>query len=275
MDGQPRTLTINGARYTRSDADYSQQIDRVCAMLGEEMYHVLTESEAIIAGGAILSAFTHQEINDIDVYFKSKESMARAFVRLTKKWDSVYLGHTDKSITLKDRDTNATVQFIYFDYFASAEAVFEAFDFTVCMAAIELGTLSFVSHQDFISDMASRTIHFNKGTRFPYVSLARTKKYQERGYTIGHGNLLAIAHACAQIPISSWEQAKHQLGGIYGDQIILAIEKDEAFSAERLHYLLTQVQEYKPINHSDYEAIFKELTGKSPNEINDVNELPS
>lgn len=256
MEDQPRTLNINGVRYVRSDADYRAQIEKVADMLGAEMLPALMEAKAIVAGGAILSAFTHQEINDIDVYFPSKKAMAQAFLRVTEGWDSVYLGHTDKSITLKDRDTNATVQFIYFDYFDSAEAVFEAFDFTVCMAAIELDTLSFVAHSDFVSDMASRTLHFNRGTRFPYISLVRTKKYQERGYKIGKGNLLAIANACAGMPIASWEEARHQLGGVYGYEIDLEIEKDAEFTQDALHLVLTSIKEDRPmITHTDYDEI--------------------
>lgn len=260
MEEQPRTLTINGARYTRSDVDYQNQIDTVCNSIGQEMFSALVEAEAIIAGGALLSAFTHQEINDIDVYFKSKRQMAEAFIKLTEHWDTVYLGHTDKSITLKDRETEAVVQFIYFDVFANAEEVFKAFDFTVCMAAIELSTLSFVAHEDFISDMASRTLHFNNGTRFPYISLVRTKKYQERGYKIGKGNLLAIAHACAQVPIKSWDEALYQVGGVYGHGIDLEIKEGTEFSVEALHKVLTNIKDSRPfITDNDYDAILSEM----------------
>jgi hypothetical protein len=256
MDDQPRTLTINGAQYVRSDADYQYQIDKVCDMLGQPMLEALVEAEAMVAGGSILSAFTHQDINDIDVYFPSKEAMAKAFLAVTEGWESVYLGHTDKSITLKDRDTEATVQFIYFDYFKTPEQIFEAFDFTVCMAAIELSTFSFVAHQSFISDMASRTLHFNRGTRFPYISLVRTKKYQERGYKIGKGSLLAIANACAGMPINSWDDARNQLGGVYGYEIDLKIEENTEFTQEALHNVLTEIKEDRPmIVHNDYDEI--------------------
>lgn len=255
-------LQINGATYVRSDADYQDQIDKVCSHLGDDMFEALTEADAIIAGGAILSAFTHQDINDIDVYFRDRESMMKAFVKVTRDWESIYLGHTDKSITLKDKGSETIVQFIYFDFFATPEDIFQAFDFTVCMAAIELGTLAFVAHKDFISDMASRTLHFNPGTKFPYISLIRTKKYQERGYKIGRGHLLAIANACARMPINNWHQAKYQLGGVYGDQIILQIDNDETFTTERLHTLLTELKDYVHIDRSDYPVLFRELTGQ-------------
>lgn len=257
-----RVIEINGERYIRSDVDYQKQIDAVCRMLGDDMFKALKEADAIIAGGALISAFTHKDINDIDVYFRSKEQMAEAFVRVTENWDSVYLGHTDKSITLKDRETDTIIQFIYFDYFDTPDSIFEAFDFTICMSAIEPKDLSFACSKDFISDIASRTIHFNPGTRFPYISLLRTKKYQERGYKIGRGNLLAIANACAQLPIQNWAQAKYQLGGVYGNEITIAQEEDKPFSPKLLHELLTELKENSSVRYSNYNEIYKELTGK-------------
>lgn len=266
---QNRVITIDGEQYTKTNADYAAQTEAVIGALGEEMYSALSEAEAIIAGGAILSVFTHQPINDIDVYFKDKKSLADAFVKVTKEWGTVYLGHTDKSITLKDRETETIVQFIYFDYFKDAEAVFESFDFTVCMAAIELSEETndvLTLGKDFLSDVASRTLHFNAGTKFPYVSLVRTRKYVDRGYKIGKGNLLAIAMACAEKRIVNWQMAKYQLGGVYGNQFELEVknygqEDEEPFTIDRLIELTTKVKETTTV-HCDYPEIYLQLTGK-------------
>lgn len=260
-----RTLEINGEKYVKQGADFQRQIENTVGLLGVEMHDALVEAKAILAGGAVLSNFTHEEVNDVDVYFRSKESMTEAFIRVTKDWDTVYLGHTDKSITLKDRETEAVVQFIYFEYFENAEAVFEAFDFTVCMAAVEMhgeNNYELVMHPQFLSDVASRTLHFNNGTRFPYTSLVRTRKYAEKGFKLGKGNLLAIGAACATKPITSWDDAREQLGGVYGYQISLQIDEQQEFTQQALHNVLTAIREnsysWEPKN---YEDIYKELTG--------------
>ena len=158
--------------------------------------------------------------------------MTKAFVKITDDWENVYLGHTDKSIRIRDLETGATVQFIHFDYFDNLDEVFEAFDFTVCMAGIDLKDGTLHMSPDFLSDVTSRTLHFNRGTRFPYISLIRTKKYQEKGYKICKGSILAIANACAQWKISTWEQAKEQLGGVYGYEIDVTVGKDVQFSQD-------------------------------------------
>lgn len=259
-----RTVTLNGVKYVKQGAEFDEQTQKAMDCLGPEMGLALAKNNAIIAGGAILSQFTHQEVNDVDVYFRSMEDLARAFVDVTKDWESVYLGHTDKSITLKDRETEAMVQFIYFDFFDSAEAVFEAFDFTVCMVAIELHEekSELVMHPKFLSDVASRTLHFNNGTRYPYISLIRTKKYQERGYKIGRGNVLAIALACATRPINSWDDAKEQLGGVYGNAIELRVNDGEEFSQDKLHDVVTQISDKNDyVNTSNFEKLYLELTG--------------
>jgi len=275
-----RTIEINGNKYIKQDSDFKSQIDNTLDLLGLEMFEALNEANAIIAGGAVLSNFTHQEVKDVDVYFRDKESMVKAFIRLTRSWDSVYLGHTDKSITMKDRDSGIIVQFIYFDYFPNAEAVFKAFDFTVCMVAIELNTgkQELVMHPSFLGDAISRTLHFNAGTKFPYISLVRTRKYKEKGYKIGKGNLLSIAVACASRPITSWDEAKEQLGGVYGYQVDLEINESTPFSTEKLHEVITGIKEQKfSVNFSDYENLIMILTGKSSNdyfiELNEIEQL--
>lgn len=272
-----KTLVVNGVKYVKQGADFQKQTDKVVDLLGVDMYRVLSSCRAIIAGGAVLSTFTNQDVHDVDVYFRSREDLVKAFLEITKDWEGIYLGNSDKSITLKDRDTGAIVQFIYFDYFKDADAVFEAFDFTVCMAAVELnsdeqGDYELVLHPSFLSDMATRTLKFNAGTHFPYISLIRTKKYIERGYVIGKGNLLAIAIACASKPIQTWDEARYQLGGVYGNEIQLEIEQGTEFSQEKLHEIVTRIKDNAPsIYNQDYERLFFELTsykyGTTPNTV--------
>lgn len=266
-----RAIVINGVKYVKQDTEFETQIENTVDLLGFDMYQALTKAKAIIAGGAVLSNFTHQEVKDVDVYFRSKESMINAFIELTRDWNSIYLGHTDKSITLKDRESNMIIQFICFDFFENAEAVFDAFDFTVCMAAIELGDEpELVMHPQFLSDVASRTLHFNANTKYPYISLVRTRKYKERGYKIGKGNLLSIAIACSNSPIKSWEEAKEQLGGVYGYVIDLEIDKNSEFSPEKLHEVVTRIKDQKfAPNFHDYEACIEALTGKKASDYFD------
>ena len=275
-----RIIEVNGIKYTRQGAEYNHQMKKVLSCLGENMLEAITAGRGIIAGGAITSAFTHQEINDIDVYFRSQEDLAMAFVIATTDFENIYLGHTEKSITLKDKDTDAIIQFIFFDYFKDAEAVFEAFDFTVCMGAIEVGLSpeqdQLILHPNFLGDVASRTLRFNTGTRFPYISLVRTKKYQSKGYKIGKGNLISIGVACANYPISSWADAKEQLGGVYGYEIDIKETNEDEFSQEALIEMLGEIRDdFRPYINAvgDYTKLYHELTGIDYNNYTERTEL--
>lgn len=58
------------------------EINRLKLLITEDIWEVLKEHKAIIAGGAITSIFTNQPINDIDVYFRSEEDLHRVILRL-------------------------------------------------------------------------------------------------------------------------------------------------------------------------------------------------
>lgn len=259
-------LIINGEEYRKTNIvfDFKAQMITVLDRVGNTILDACTESGAMIAGGALTSAFTHSEIKDIDIYFRSRESMVEAFLKVTKDFENVYLGHTDKSITIRDLETGSIVQFIYFDYFSNLQDVFNAFDFTVCMSGIDLSNGTLHMAPEFLSDISSRTLRFSRFTRFPYISLIRTNKYQDKGYKIGKGSILAIAQACASRKISNWDQAKEQLGGVYGDEIDVKIGKDVQFSEKTLHELLTSIPEERSfeVNLDDYKKLYKDLTGK-------------
>lgn len=258
-------MTINGVEYVRANNSYTNFADkskRVLEILGEEFMEILAEADAFIAGGAVLSVFTDVAVNDVDVYFKDKQSMATAFQKLTKDFNNIYLSHTDKSITLSDKETETIVQFIHFDFFETAQEIFDCFDFTVCMGAVSCKTGELFLSDQFMSDVASRTLHFNQGTRYPYISLIRVKKYEDKGYKIGKGHTLAIANACANLPITSWNEAKEQLGGIYGYEISGKMDRNEEFSSEEFNKVLTNLEErdWNPISSGTYEDLCDELS---------------
>lgn len=255
-------IEVNGITYYKNVSDYKRQIDKVISYLGDDMYNALKKARAFIAGGSVLSSFTNSDIHDIDVYFRDKESLVQAFLDVTVNWESIYLSHTDKSITLSDRDTGAIVQFIHFDYFKTPQDIFDCFDFTVCMACIDLSNDELMLDEEFISDMASRTLNFNIGTRYPYISLLRTKKYQEKGYKISRGQMLKIATTCSLTPIQNWDDAKSQLGGVYGDEIDAKLDSQTPFSIDRFIDILDGISDdIYPMKHQDYEELFFNLTG--------------
>lgn len=202
---------------------------------------------AYIAGGAVTSAFTNAKINDVDVYFKSRRAFEIGVYQAYE--DGLWcVAASKRAVTFADQSGNIA-QLMHFDYFPTAEDIFAAFDFTVCMGALDLDAgkkskwvgielvttgeehpeSGFVLHVDFLKHNSQRFLKFNPGTRYPLASATRVLKYQQRGYTIGKGDMMKIALAVRGVTIETWEDLKDQIGGAYGDKVVLGNE-DKPFT---------------------------------------------
>lgn len=182
---------------------------------------------AFIAGGALTSAFTNTEIKDVDLYFKTKEAFVAAIEEAYD--DGLWcLAATDRAVTFAHGES--IVQLMHFDFFPTAEAIFDAFDFTVCMAAYDIDEKQFVFHDNFMKHAAQRFLRFHSGTRYPFGSLLRVLKYQQRGYTIGKSDLLRIALCCHQSELNSWDDLARAVGGQYGEK--LKLDETKPFSID-------------------------------------------
>ncbi|NTG85830.1 hypothetical protein G6L15_06660 [Agrobacterium rhizogenes] len=180
---------------------------------------------AFAAGGAVTSVFTGKDINDVDVYFKSREAFEYAVAQAYEEgmW---CVSATKRAVTFSDQG-GAPIQFMHFDFFPTAQSIFDVFDFTVVMGAYDFDTSEFVFHDDFLKHNSQRFLRFHPGTRYPLASATRVLKYQDRGYTIGKGDILKIALAARKPKIETWEDLKDQIGGAYGEKVVLAGEGRE------------------------------------------------
>lgn len=204
---------------------------------------------AFVAGGAVTSVFTGKDINDIDMYFKTRRAFETAVYTAYEEglW---CVAASKRAVTFADRG-GVVSQLMHFDFFPTAEDIFAAFDYTIVMGALDLDagqksvynpatdkydkvgeehpTSGFIFHEDFLKHNSQRFLRFNPGTRYPLASATRVLKYQERGYTIGKGDIMKIALAVRGVKIESWEDLKDQIGGAYGDKVVLGNE-DKPFT---------------------------------------------
>ncbi|MEZ0212465.1 MAG: hypothetical protein ACAH27_05875 [Xanthobacteraceae bacterium] len=197
--------------------------------------HSPRRRSAYIAGGAITSVFTGAKINDIDLYFKSKAAFDLAVFQAYEEgmW---CVSASKRAVTFSLHDE--IVQMMHFDFFPTADDIFAAFDYTICMGAYDFDADEFVWHDDFLKHNSQRFLRFNAGTRFPLASAARVLKYQSRGYTIGKGDMMKIALAVRGVKIESWDDLKDQIGGAYGDKVVLGLE-DKPFTLDAAIEALT------------------------------------
>ncbi len=212
--------------------------DKELQKIQSAAYHFAPQG-SIVAGGALTSVFTNKEIADVDLYFKSKRDfiLGVGYAYENGMW---CVAATNRAVTFVQGDS--IVQLMHFDFFPEANDIFSCFDFTVNMAAYDNDKKEFIFHDDFLKHCSQRFLRFHNGTRYPYGSLMRVLKYQQKGYTIGKSDLLRIGLMCSQVEINSWEELADAVGGQYGEKVKLNTDKPysleaalEEFSGDEFH----------------------------------------
>ena len=193
---------------------HADQKNHILALLNTVTLNSLIEHNAILAGGAVSSAFTYREINDLDVYFRSYVDMY-GFLQSMRKTSCIVRSSSSKSILI-ELDNGQLLQVISFRVFETNEELFSSFDFHAVMGAYEFATENFVFHQSFFECNNNRRLTFNEGTSFPIVSMLRVKKYEKYGYEISKPEFLKILFACMALEIQTVGDLKEHVGGMYG-----------------------------------------------------------
>lgn len=132
-----------------------------------------------IAGGAALSAYTQQDINDIDVYFATDEQKTILSKHMRELYAGLDVFESNNATTFKRRSLK-NVQLIH-PIFTSIQQVFDKFDFTVCQIATN-GKGQFVATARAIADIESKSLKVNLFLKEKFIT--RWVKYNLYGYTM-------------------------------------------------------------------------------------------
>jgi hypothetical protein len=253
---------------------YEFEKRKLLSVVPDGLDEPLANSNAIIAGGAVSCVFTNREINDLDIYFHSKEDL-NAFLYNIEDSSNRIVSKTEKSILIVDG--KQCVQLIYFKYFPTIDDLFNSFDFTVVMGAYDFATDEFILHPDFLKDNAQRILKFNPDTSYPIISLLRVDKYKKYGYTISKSEFLRIALTCMGLDIPDYESFKSHIGGMYGvnyDNILNnELEKDK-FDLKNIVAKMADLnlhdeyfnmpKEAESLYISNYDEFVTDVTGLKP-----------
>ena len=203
-----------------------------------ETWEFLKAHKAMLVGGAITSILTKKEINDFDIYFKDRDSFILALMDIRNLKDNLpveefpeeleinfqhlssydfhYVCHTEKSVTFKPKYADQLFQFIHQNFYKDVNEVFNDFDFTINMVGYDFELDEVVVHKDALLHLSQRILVTNSGTKYPLISILRTNKYQERGYTISKKEMIKLLLAVNKLEINSYEDVGKHVGGLYG-----------------------------------------------------------
>lgn len=177
----------------------------------------LVENEGIIAGGAIRSLYTNAKINDIDIYFQSKESAQKVKEIINKHLISQSGFFTKMNIMrllfpnqLKKQPdyisenaysfTNETlglrIQLIY-RFADKPMELIKKFDYTNSHAVYIPQDDNLILTNPFRNSVSGMRLEFNENCHSPVYSLDRLFKFIRGGYTIDRNNLLKLCKAAA------------------------------------------------------------------------------
>ena len=186
-----------------------QNMGMTCVMTNE-----LGKYGAMLAGGAINSVFSGRTINDLDFYFPTKEDCEKAEDYL-KSMEFKVAFQTDNAVSLVKftKKKVCRVQIIT-RFTGTPTEILETFDFTCVQALYDFAKGEFVMKPRFLPDVAKRQLVYTRTSQFPICALYRTKKYQERGYSISGANIVALSLAVHSLKFETYGDLKAQLMGI-------------------------------------------------------------
>lgn len=251
---------------------YTNEKQSILFALGD-VYHLLRECDAILAGGAITSLFTRKEINDYDIYFHSEEGFSH-FMReiynintdaMSDMRDCRVANYTDRSILTKVSG-DVDVQLIVYKFFEKGYIdIFNSFDFTVNMGAFHFKEEEFVFHPDFLKHNAQRMLSFNHNTDYPLISSLRVQKYVKRGYTISKAEMLKVLFACVKKDYKDWETVKDEVGSMYGLNPDEVFDVSVPFSIEAVIQQLDKdfdKKRFLPAKPTDFDDLYRAFKDK-------------
>lgn len=161
-----------------------------------------------ISGGAILSFFTGQEPNDIDVYFPTKKMADQAVGKLKKQGFEIKKEWETNRILSKDK-----VIYDIIHEFNNPNQIFNNFDYTICMAYLDCKRY-WKCHEDYFTHINSRKIVRNKDyitnhskfkKHYPINEIKRLIKILNKGFSIDPENLKIFLEDSRDIILSEYE----------------------------------------------------------------------
>lgn len=169
----------------------------------------------VVAGGYMTSLFSGDKINDIDIFFTSKEAYEKLVIKMKSPpgegGADLFKDYIKVEVPqhLKDRfdsykhsinPTNPPIQLIKLAFYESPEHVIDTFDFTAAQIAVAQtgsGVKIFMNPMAPM-DIARKRIVLHRMT-FPASTMRRLIKYSARGYFACPGALTKIAEETAKV----------------------------------------------------------------------------
>jgi hypothetical protein len=235
------------------------------ASIDDRQVREIAAANAIVTGGAIASMLLGESVNDYDVYFKTPDSTlavaeyyAETFTKpevaatlvvtpegtyrvkmvmsgnpgivepegakepedSLPEYTPVYVSENAISLT---GDVQVIVRFC-----GSPEEIHKNFDFVHATNWYDYAENKVVTNTEALQALLTRTLVY-RGSLYPLCSLFRVKKFVQRGWNIGAGEILKMAFQVNELDLRCMTTLKEQLMGVdsmYMTFLLREIEKE-------------------------------------------------
>lgn len=221
------------------EGKYRYQESKVKQLFPESLLEEFKPNEKsfFLAGGAITSIFTNKEVNDLDIYPKTKMAYFKLLDFMYNR--ATILSCTEKSVygMHSEDGTNYNINVINLGVFDEAEDIFKNFDFSIVKGAFDVDNDTFYFDDNFFVDLASRRISISPSTLYPLMSVIRVDKYVKRGFSVSLNEMTKALLMVSKLSIKTIDDAEKHIGGLYGVSL-RELFKDKEFSLDSLIEIL-------------------------------------
>jgi len=217
---------------------------------------------AIITGGCIASMLINDEVNDFDVYFRTRESvalvakyyvgqlgiLASGVVVSEEKEDRIEIFISSSGVLQVEADEQKPYSLIYatsnaltlsnkvqivLRFYGEPSVIHENYDFVHCTNYWTHAEGLVLKEKALASLITKELIYV--GSKYPVCSIIRTRKFIKRGFTINAGQYLKMCFQVSQLDLTNIDTLREQLVGVdsaYFDILLSALEKKKEGSSD-------------------------------------------
>lgn len=179
--------------------------------------NVLSEFKRLgvtLCGGAINSIFSGMAIKDLDFYVKDANNIQAVNDLLLKFFTPGFVSANARTFSRPGKGRGRFVVQLITRFTGEPEDIFEMFDFTITHGCYDFHKRVFIVGPRFFPDLSARRLVYSGKSLYPICAMYRTKKYQDRGYTLSGATIMHIALCIVQLEIKTYAELKEQLMGI-------------------------------------------------------------
>jgi hypothetical protein len=195
-------------------------MDRFTIHLPESLQLTL-QSDAYIAGGAIVNLVLDEPINDYDIFFKSQGAALefRTYFKQLQEFPAdrklQVRAITENGITILITETDEIIQMVT-RFFGPTDRVFKSFDFVHCMAYFDLATHDLHYNQEII---LRKELVYSDSDQYPVNAMKRLVRFVNRGWQPNNETILNLCDRISKMDLSDEKVRADQLIGFYGSSM--------------------------------------------------------